>query len=123
MLSLVYTSTATTPFDDGDLALLLMNSRANNRRIGLSGVLLHKDDQFLQLLEGADDVVEDRFARIAVDPRHTDVTVLHREQASAPRFPEWTMGYEAVTDTIADQIPGYRDLLRNPWPVWILPRR
>lgn len=108
MLSVVYTSRATGVFDDADLATLLMNSRANNRRLGLTGFLLHRDGQFLQLLEGPDDVVSTRVSIIEQDPRHTDIAVLLRESGSQRQFPAWSMGYETVTDALADDIPGYR---------------
>jgi hypothetical protein len=64
MLSVVNTSRATGTFDDADLATLLMNSRANNRRLDLTGFLRHKDGTFLQLLEGPADVVRDRLGII-----------------------------------------------------------
>jgi hypothetical protein len=108
MLSLVYTSTATGTFDDADLATLLMNSRSNNRRLGLTGFLLHKEGHFLQILEGPDDVVRDRLRIIQADPRHTDLAVLIEDEEPERRFPAWSMGYEPVTDALADQIPGYR---------------
>jgi hypothetical protein len=108
MLSLVYTSTATAPFDDADLATLLMNSRANNRRLGLTGFLLHRDGRFIQALEGPDDVVRDRLRIIEADPRHSDIAILVEDQESDRQVPAWSMGYETVNDDLADQIPGYR---------------
>lgn len=108
MLSVVYTSRATGVFDDADLATLLMNSRANNRRLGLTGFLLHRDGQFLQLLEGPADVVRDRLRIIEKDPRHTDIAVLLEEDETQRQFPAWSMGYETVTDDLADDIAGYR---------------
>ena len=110
MLSLVYTSAARTPFSDGDLATLLMNSRANNRRLGLSGFLMHKQGRFVQVLEGPDDAVQQRYAIIAADPRHSDLDVLLRESIPERRFAAWTMGYRATTDTLATEIPGYADV-------------
>ena len=110
MLSVVYTSRATGEFDDADLATLLMNSRANNRRLGLTGFLLHRDGQFLQLLEGPAEVVRDRLRIIELDPRHADVAVLLDEDEPRRQFPAWSMGYETVTDTLAEDIPGYRTL-------------
>lgn len=110
MLSIIYSSTATAPFTDDDLAVLLMNSRANNKRLDLTGLLLYKDGHFLQLLEGPLDVVRDRMAIIAADPRHDNVTTLLEEVVQMRRFPDWSMGYEPVTDALTDDIPGYRSL-------------
>jgi hypothetical protein len=110
MLSIVYTSTARVDPTDGDLATLLMNSRANNRRLGLSGFLMHKQGRYVQVLEGPDDVVQSRYEIIAADPRHTDVAVLLRESIDEPRFADWSMGYRPTTDELAEEIPGYADV-------------
>lgn len=110
MLSLVYTSVARTPFSDGDLATLLMNSRATNRRHGLSGVLLYRDGRFVQVLEGPDDVVRRRYDLIAADPRHGEVALLLDETVDERRFGDWSMGYRATTDTLAGEIPGFAHL-------------
>ena len=110
MLSLVYTSAASTPFSDNDLATLLMNSRANNKRLGLSGYLMHKQGRFVQVLEGPEETVQKRYALIAADPRHTDLNVLLRETLPERRFGSWTMGYRPTTDTLAAEIPGFANV-------------
>lgn len=117
MLSVVYTSVATGTFDDADLATLLMNSRSTNRRLGITGLLLHRDGRFLQILEGPDEVVRERLRLIEADPRHHDVAVLVEDEVDELRFPTWSMGYEAVTDELADQIPGYRSTFDDLDPV------
>jgi Sensors of blue-light using FAD len=109
VLSMAYLSSASFPFSDGDLATLLMNSRANNGRAGVTGMLLYRDGQFLQVLEGAEQAVRERFARIEADPRHRDVHKLMEAAITERQFPTWNMGYRAVTDTLADVIPGYVD--------------
>jgi len=109
VLSIAYLSSASYPYSDGDLATLLMHSRANNGRAGVTGMLLYRDGQFLQVLEGPEDAVRERYERIAADPRHRDVHKLMEETVTERQFPSWTMGYRAVTDTLADVIPGYVD--------------
>lgn len=123
MLPVVYTSHATGAFDDADLATLLMNSRANNRRLGLTGFLLHKQGQFLQLLEGPTAIVRDRLRIIEQDPRHSNIAVLLEDEEARRRFPAWSMGYEALTDARAADIPGYRALFEdiNATPVLAQP--
>ena len=49
-LSVVYSSIATVPFDEVDLALLLATSRMNNEAKGITGVLLHREGHFMQAL-------------------------------------------------------------------------
>jgi hypothetical protein len=57
MLSLVYASSAKQLFSEEDLTALLQQSRDNNTRLGLSGLLLYKDGNFMQVLERPDDVL------------------------------------------------------------------
>lgn len=97
MLSIVYSSTATRPFHDADLATLLAASRLANDRRGLSGLLLHRDGRFMQVLEGPEDGVRRTLAAIAADPRHTDVQVLDEEAITARRFGSWSMAYRTMT--------------------------
>ncbi|MFZ7086811.1 BLUF domain-containing protein [Curtobacterium sp. RRHDQ10] len=113
MLSITYLSDATTPFDDDQLAVLLLGSRANNTRDGLSGVLLHRQGRFMQVLEGPEAVVRRRYAVIERDPRHARIEVLSTEIIDAPRFGQWSMGYQPLTDDLAHELPGFTDFFSD----------
>jgi hypothetical protein len=78
MFQLVYTSTARSPLSDTELKDILRVARANNAREGITSVLLHHRGAFLQVLEGEEDVVEAKFARIGRDQRHRDLVVRSR---------------------------------------------
>ena len=110
MLSTVYVSRSSYLFTDDDLANLLMTSRANNARLGITGMLLHREGRFIQVLEGPEEAVRARLAVIARDPRHTGVNTIVDEHVPDRLFPAWTMGYRAVTDDLASSIPGYADV-------------
>lgn len=109
MLSTVYVSRSSFSFTEADLATLLMNSRATNGRLGITGMLLHSEGRFIQALEGPEAAVRDRLAVIAADPRHTAVRTLVEEDVTERQFPAWTMGYPVATDDFASSIPGYDD--------------
>ncbi len=70
---------------------LLERSRANNRRDGITGVLLYSGGAFAQLLEGDAPAVAAVLARIAADPRHTAMRVLLDEPAQERLAAQWTM--------------------------------
>lgn len=108
LTSIVYSSTATQPFSAEDLGELLAISRTNNNQLGLTGMLLFRSGRFLQVLEGPETAVKDRMDVIAEDPRHTAVRVLLHENLDERQFPDWTMGYEPITDSMAEAMPGYR---------------
>jgi hypothetical protein len=110
VLSTVYVSRSSYTFTDDDLANLLMTSRSNNARLGITGMLLHREGRFIQVLEGPEAAVRERLAVIARDPRHTAVHTIVDERVEDRLFPAWTMGYQAVTDDLAAEIPGYADV-------------
>ncbi|MBT2500951.1 BLUF domain-containing protein [Curtobacterium sp. ISL-83] len=92
--SLVYMSSSTTPFDDDALEAVLAHARERNTAAGLSGLLVHRDGRFMQLLEGPYDAVMETYARIVGDPRHDSVALLVEESIHTRRFPEWSMAYD-----------------------------
>ena len=90
---------ASRPFGFDDLALsgILATARRNNRRDGITGALICREDLFLQLLEGPSDVVTALFDRIVRDDRHTDVVKLVSGDIETRLFPEWAMRHDPAT--------------------------
>lgn len=114
MLSLVYVSSATQLFSEEDLKGLLQQSRDNNTRLGLTGLLLYKDGNFMQVLEGPDDAVTSLYAKIQSDPRHHGVLQLMRQQIREREYPSWSMGFKNLKDVNLEQTPGYSTFLNDP---------
>jgi len=83
MLSLIYVSTAVKPLSDEELLDILKLSRENNATKEITGLLLYKGGNFMQVLEGPDEAVEALYKKIEADPHHKDLNVLSREQISA----------------------------------------
>ncbi|RII90883.1 BLUF domain-containing protein [Clavibacter californiensis] len=114
MRTTVYTSTATRQMTDDELGELLGQCIRNNEQAGLTGLLLHRDGTFMQVLEGPHDAVESVFAAIEADERHTDVRLLLDEEIPARQFPAWSMGFRTVDDATLRQLRGYDDFLDRP---------
>ena len=76
---------------------LLKQSRARNVTDDLTGALLFNQDHFLQCLEGNRRQVTAAFCRIAVDQRHTNVTLVSVRDIEERDFPDQTMGYVVST--------------------------
>lgn len=114
MIQLVYTSRETRAFTPADLEDLLRQSRDANRRQGLTGMLLYKGGQFLQVLEGNPPDVDRLYDRIAHDPRHQRLVVLLREPIGRRRFADWTMGFRDLDDPETALVPGFTEFLREP---------
>jgi hypothetical protein len=110
--SLVYMSSAAEPFDDDALEGVLEHARSRNTADGLTGLLVHRNGRFMQLLEGPYDAVLATYQRILADDRHDDVRLLAEESIHTRRFPEWSMAYDRDTDGAA--VPeGFSDFLET----------
>ncbi|MFE7194998.1 BLUF domain-containing protein [Microbacterium oxydans] len=108
LVSLVYTSTASQPFRETALEQLLAVCRRLNDGRGITGMLLHRDGRFIQVLEGQADTIAHLVDTIRRDPRHRDLRVLLTQSIAERRFPDWTMGYRALH--VGESRPsGFRD--------------
>jgi len=113
--SIMYWSRATARMTEAELLEILRKARRSNQEKGLTGMLLYKKGCFLQLLEGELRPLEQVYAKIEKDPRHTSVTLLRTEYG--PRqFPGWTMGFQNLTK-IRLNLPelGVTDLMDVPF--------
>jgi hypothetical protein len=71
---------------------ILAQSRMRNPALGLTGILCHGGDVFMQVLEGGRETVNQLYGQLLRDTRHRDVTLLHYEEITERRFAGWTMG-------------------------------
>jgi hypothetical protein len=96
MIRLTYISTARSRLDETATAALLATSQHNNRRVGLTGLLLFDGVRFLQALEGEAEPLLATFARIKADPRHRACVELGRAEVDARGFGQWDMAWQRV---------------------------
>lgn len=117
MKSLLYASHAVQKFSDDALIELLRKSRANNVRDGLTGMLLYRGGNFLQVLEGDPDMVARTYDRIDADPRHDGVTMLITETIAERRFGDWTMGFHNLDKVAEADMPGVSNFLTQRFDI------
>jgi hypothetical protein len=113
MIAIVYASAETKPFSAAALADLLSKARENNRVLDVSGMLLHHNGSFLQVLEGEESVVDPLFQKIAKDPRHTRMMTIKRASISQRAFPDWSMGFVVPTLAIVKKLEGFDRFLQS----------
>lgn len=117
MLRLMYVSTSSWEMDDKDFHAILEVSRRNNREHGITGMLLHLDHCFLQVLEGPEDAVRSILASVMEDDRHHGVRVLLQQQADERLFSDWSMGFDRPTaERSADVFEITREAIQTSVP-------
>ncbi len=92
LVRLVYASRATAALTPSAFDEILASSRRNNPAHGITGVLCTNGYVFLQMLEGGRKEVNETYLRIARDPRHQDLQILHFEEIPSRKFAVWSMG-------------------------------
>ncbi len=107
---LIYVSTKKA-LPSGEIFAIQHQAKRNNARDELTGVLLFDRAHFLQCLEGERERVTRRFAAIAADDRHGQVSLLHTGDIEQRGYPDWSMGLldaasPAVRAALADVLPG-----------------
>jgi FAD-dependent sensor of blue light len=107
VIQLIYTSKVVTPLAPDALRALLVRSRANNARLGVTGMLLHLDGSYLQVLEGKSAMVHALFARIRADRRHAHIITLMVRDLEERNFGDWSMAFFDGSGRAAT-MPGYR---------------
>jgi Sensors of blue-light using FAD len=111
MFSVVYLSEGSVPFTEKDLGELLKKSRENNSELGLTGMLLYKSGNFLQVLEGKKEKVLALYEKIARDPRHTRLQILFQGISPKRDFPDWSMGFHDLSSPDTKSVPGFSHFL------------
>ena len=110
---LVYVSSATELLERAQLDEILAVSRRNNAARGVTGMLLYKDGNLMQVLEGEPDVVRETYERIGRDPRHRGLLVLLDDAVEERSFDEWTMAFRDLDAADAQAVPGYSEFLNT----------
>ena len=90
---------------------LLTEARRINTSRDITGLLLHRDRSFYQVMEGAEDIVRETFDSIEKDERHTAIDVLFEGEVDEREFPDWQMGFLNLDGVDIETLQGYSDFL------------
>ncbi len=111
MIQIAYVSSTRGLLSVDQLLRLLTKSREKNAAAGITGMLLYKDGNVLQIIEGEAEAVAPLFEQIRYDPRHTGVIKLYRKAVAERDFPEWLMGFRDLGAGAARELEGFSDVL------------
>ncbi len=111
LVSLVYVSTASWLLDDTELEAILRVSRANNLRDRITGMLLYKGGNIIQVLEGPEEKIAALVDKLRRDPRHYGIQVLLCNPIKERQFDHWAMAFHQVASEAPRDLEGRSDFL------------
>ncbi len=88
---LIYISRSTHQMTERQLADLVFISADRNSKRNITGALLYCDGYFLQMLEGQKLAIQERYERISLDDRHTNIQLISQSEVKVRLFPNWEM--------------------------------
>ena len=97
LIRCLYASRATVPLQARALEEILVHSRRNNPKQGITGLLFFANGIFVQVIEGSRQEISRLLAKIVRDERNNDVEILSYEEISERCFGDWTMGQANMT--------------------------
>jgi hypothetical protein len=110
---LIYASSADPKMGYPELRAILDLARSVNSQLDITGILLHTEGSFFQVLEGDAEAIDSLYAKIARDRRHTSVVSIVREPIARRSFAEWSMGFASVTSKDVAGIIGANDFFQD----------
>ena len=113
VFQLTYVSTQTRSMGAADLIGMLNQAQISNDQLGITGLLLHREDSFFQIIEGDQQSVETLFSKIGSDSRHTRVEVMFRGEAKGREFPDWKMGFLELDGIDVRLLPAFSNFLED----------
>lgn len=114
----VYVSSGVKQFTQAEIDIILEQARRRNAKTGVTGILFYLEGNFLQLLEGEEPALTETYLRIKADTRHRGLTQLVNEEAETRSFPDWPMGFRAIT---AGEMREHPELFSSVNGRWIVP--
>jgi len=93
LTTFAYLSRSLIGADAAEIAEIKRVSILNNRRCDITGALYFDERVFFQFLEGPPDAIEELFAALLKDPRHTDITILYGAEMPDRMFAGWEMKF------------------------------
>jgi hypothetical protein len=82
---------------DAQLGNLLVQARERNATLGITGLLLYRDGNFIQTIEGPSAATDELMTSIRVDSRHRGMIVMLDTEDDSREFGNWAMGFRHTT--------------------------
>lgn len=104
LFALTYVSETARDLSPDEIDALLLDARAFNASVGVTGALFHGDDRFFQLIEGRQDDVLQVLERIRRARAHHRIELLSQGPVAARFFETWHMGFVRPPATAVQEL-------------------
>ncbi len=94
--TICYISDSQRPNSLDDLSALYEKARENNSKCNITGILIYKSGNFLQVLEGEQETVDNTFERIALDSRHKNIFKVINTTIEQRIFQDYNFGFTVI---------------------------
>jgi hypothetical protein len=109
LVRLLYASRAAAPVTQQIIESILQQSRTHNPALGITGILCHGGDVYMQALEGGREAVNALYTKIVRDTRHHEVMLLHYAEVPERHFAGWTLGQVNLSKVNPSMLLKYSD--------------
>jgi len=109
LVRLLYASRAAAPVTQQIIESILQQSRTHNPAMGITGILCHGGEVYMQALEGGREAVNALYMKIVRDTRHREVMLLHYAEVPERHFAGWTMGQVNLSKVNPSMLLKYSD--------------
>ncbi|RYY73357.1 MAG: BLUF domain-containing protein [Gammaproteobacteria bacterium] len=92
LVRLIYGSSVTEKFTGDEIRNLLVESRKNNAKKNITGILWFNRNYVMQALEGDAADVNALYLKISTDARHKSLMLLDYRPINKREFSRWSMG-------------------------------
>jgi hypothetical protein len=97
-----------------DFNNLILTAKSNNAKNNITGILVYKNNNFLQVFEGNHQTVDAIFSKIQMDDRHRNIFKIIDTTIEERIFEEYNFGFTVVSDNCAlKNLSDYLTWLRN----------
>ena len=99
---LISYSESSGPLDRKTLQQILVAARDHNMRDEITGILCYNEKYFLQVLEGARELLSRTFQRVAANDAHRNLVIVCCLPVQERAFPNWWMAYVNDAESVSD---------------------
>lgn len=111
MKALIYKSVATDGLSLEQIEQMLVKARMYNNSVGITGMLLYSNGDFVQYLEGDDATIDVLYEKIEQDTRHYKSVLLFESVIEKRMFKDFDMSFQHISATQMNPLLAKKDSL------------